>query len=279
MELGPDVDYLLGGGVLDTLGIWFHHGLKVFICRSCQVCLTTEVLKGHCKARHQVVLPTGEAAAELQAFIERHGAYKRPEEVCLPQPRGPAVEGLAVPQSGFACGVRGCMYSVKDEGCMKRHERSQHMLGLLQALTRRKCMVQSLFQGIGKAYFEVVASEKQAGRSDLLEALSRVGASPDGGVGEDAAIATDKGRTPPALLRITGWAEHWPEVRASRALREKALALKGKRKEDELGGILQGLAAVVDQIFERGRSVLEGRGCKLTAQKMLMYGASIPSEG
>ena len=62
-------------------------------------------------------------------------------------------------------------------------------------------------------------------------------------------------------------------------LREKALALKGKHKEDELGGILQGLAAVVDQIFERRRSVLEGWGCKLTAQKMLMYGASIPSEG
>ena len=76
---------------------------------------------------------------------------------------------------------------------MKRHERSQHMLGPLQALTRQKCMVQSLFQGIGKAYFEVVASEKKAGRSDLLEALSRVGASPDGGVDKDVAIATDKG--------------------------------------------------------------------------------------
>ena len=78
------------------------------------------------------------------------------------------------------------MYSVKDKGCMKRHKQSQHMLGPLQALTHRKCMVQSLFQGIRKAYFKVVASEKKAGRLDLLEALSRVGASPDGSVDEDA---------------------------------------------------------------------------------------------
>ena len=117
---------------------------------------------------------------------------------------------------------------------MKRHEQSQHMLGLLQALTHRKCMVQSLFQGIGKAYFEVVASEKKPSRLDLLEVLSQVGASPDGGVDEDVPITTDKGQTLLVLLRITGWAEHWPEVRASWVLREKV------------------------------------QGCKLTAQKMLM---------
>ena len=56
------------------------------------------------------------------------------------------------------------------------------------------------------------------------------------------------------------------------------MALKEKRKEDELGGILQGLAVAVNGVFKHGWLVLEGQGCKLMAQKMLIYGANIPSE-
>ena len=67
---------------------------------------------------------------------------------------------------------------------------------------------------IGKYWTLVVASEKNRNRdgSDLLDALNWVGVSPDRGMDSEAAITTDKGWTPPALLRVTGWAEHWPEV-------------------------------------------------------------------
>lgn len=81
------------------------------------------------------------------------------------------------------------------------------------------------------------------------------------------------------LLRITGWADHLPDAWASRMLHARALALKAKWTVGEIGGILRGLEVAVDVCFERGRTVLNGRASKLTALKMLMHGANIPSEG
>ena len=49
-----------------------------------------------------------------------------------------------------------------------------------------ECTVQSLFQGVGKAYFEVVAVRQ--GGPDLLEALCHVGISQDRGTNGEAAI-------------------------------------------------------------------------------------------
>lgn len=274
--LQPGVDYLQGGGLLDALGIWFHHGLKLFVCRACQVCLTSEVVKGHCKAQHHVAI--GDAATEaFRAFCEQHQVHKRPEDAALPCPGGPAVQGLPPPEAGLACGIPGCLYSVKDLGTMAKHERNQHGRAPLHEHMHRPCKVQTLFQGLGKAYFEVQPEAKEPEGSRLRDALSKVGASSDGS--GEAAIATDQDRTPPALLRVTGWNDHLPDVRAKRTLRANALALKAKRKADELGGILPGLDAAVDKVFERGRTVLNGRSSKLTVLKLLMHGEDIPSEG
>ena len=93
-----------------------------------------------------------------------------------------------------------------------------------------------------------------------------------------ATIATDRDRTPPALLRVTGWGDYLPQVCASRVLRGKALALKGRLKAEELGGILQPLPVVVDALFKLGRTLLDGHSSKLTALKIIIHGANIPSE-
>ncbi|KAI9568143.1 hypothetical protein HD554DRAFT_2038970 [Boletus coccyginus] len=274
--LQPGVDYLQGGGVLDALGVWFHHALKVFICRACQICLTSEAVKGHCKGQHQATIT--EAVTEaLQAFCARHKVHRRPEEAVLPHPGGPAVQALPPPEAGLACGVAGCLYSVKDEASMRKHERREHGRAPLQAFTYRPSKLQTLFQGVGKTYFEVEVEAMKARSLHLRDALKRVGVSLDE-VGE-AAIATDKDRTPPPLLRVTGWADHLPEVRANRTLRADALALKAKRKAEELGGILPRLEAAVDQIFESGRTILNGHSSKLTVLKFLIHGENVPSEG
>ncbi|KAH0826859.1 hypothetical protein J3R83DRAFT_4395 [Lanmaoa asiatica] len=138
------------------------------------------------------------------------------------------------------------------------------------------CSIQTLFNGVGKAYFKVEESLKEATDQSLYEALSRLGESADAQVWSSV---TDKGRTPPALLKVTGWLEHLPQVRDSRRLREAALALKDKHKDGELGGILSGLDKAVDRHFERGRTVLDGHGSRLTLLKTIIYGSNIPSEG
>ena len=75
---------------------------------------------------------------------------------------------------------------------MKKHERSQHGKGPLQALVYWERTVRSLFQGVGKAYFEVVAVRQEGGGPDLLEALRHMGISQDRGTNGEAAIAIDK---------------------------------------------------------------------------------------
>ncbi|KAG6369839.1 hypothetical protein JVT61DRAFT_13396 [Boletus reticuloceps] len=276
--LSPLIDYLEGGEVLDKLGIWFHLGLNVFICRSCQVCLTFDVLKGHLKAQHKHVVPRQDLE-DLQVFLHDRHVYDRPEEVPLPSPGGPPVQGLCAPQHGFTCQMRGCAYASKSEEVMKRHDVAAHGLVYPQERRYRDCKVQALFNSVGRVFFQIQDElpNETKDESLLRAALLDVGAtwSADG----TAAIATDKDRTPPALLRVTGWGEHLPSVRASRALRAKTLALKDKLKADELGGILQGLPVAVDGLFQLGRTLLNGHSSKLTALKVVIHGASIPSEG
>lgn len=180
--------------MLDVLGIWFHHELNLFICRACQVCLTWDVVKGHCKGHHQLAI-SPQALEELQVFGQHHQVYRHPEEVPLPQPGGPVVQGLSALEMGFACGTTGCRYSVKDEGRMRKHQQSEHRQGgPMQPLTHRICQVQTLFQGIGKAYFEVnlkgSMNDSEGQCELLLQALKQVGVSSDRD--QEAAIAMDK---------------------------------------------------------------------------------------
>ncbi|KAG6371993.1 hypothetical protein JVT61DRAFT_9012 [Boletus reticuloceps] len=275
--LSPLIDYLEGGGVLDRLGVWFHCGLKVFICRPCRVGLTSEVLKGHLKAQHKHAI-AGKDWEDLQTFLCRVHVFGRPEDVPLPSPGGPAVQGLGAPEPGFACRMRGCAYAVKSEEVMKKHQCGEH--GLVHPLEKRysPCNLQALFNSVGKVFFQVLdglARDKDVALRHM--ALLDVGMSWN--VDGTAAIATDKDRTPPALLRVTGWADYLPQVRASRGLRAKALALKDRLKPDELGGILQGLAEAVNGLFRLGQTLLNGRSSKLTALKIIIHGANIPSEG
>ena len=74
----------------------------------------------------------------------------------------------------------------------------------------RVCKVQKLFQDLGKAYFEVQLEAKEPKGSCLWDALNKVGASSDRN--GEVVIATNQDRTPPALLRMTGWNDHLPNI-------------------------------------------------------------------
>lgn len=274
--LDPRGDYLEGGTVLDRLGLWYHTRLSVFICRSCKIALTSGMLKGHLRAQHTHAV-AGKDLGDLAALTQHYQVYSHPEDVPLPSPGGPAVQGLHAPQPGFACHITGCTYASKSEEVMKKHHRTDHHLGRLYDKQYRPCAIQALFNSIGKVFFEVRDILPNENDIAILQAaLMDVGTSCNDGT---AVIATDKDRTPPALLRVTGWGDYLPQVRASRTLRERALALKDRLKADELGSILQVLPAAVNGLFKLGRTLLDGHSSKLTALKVIIHGANIPSEG
>ncbi|KAG6379836.1 hypothetical protein JVT61DRAFT_10385 [Boletus reticuloceps] len=99
ISLNPLVDYLEGGSVLDKLGVWFHLGLSMFICCSCHVALTSEVLKGHLKAQHQHPM-TAEDAEDLQSFLCHHHIFGHSEDVPVPCPGGRWSRACVLPSPG-----------------------------------------------------------------------------------------------------------------------------------------------------------------------------------
>lgn len=88
--LQPKVNYLQGSEVLDVLGIWLYHALKIFIYQACRVRLMLKVVKGHYKGQHQAAI-TDAVTEALQAFCEQNQVHKWAEEVALPSPGGPVV--------------------------------------------------------------------------------------------------------------------------------------------------------------------------------------------
>ncbi|KAN0086305.1 hypothetical protein V8E55_007439, partial [Tylopilus felleus] len=171
----------------------------------CQVALTSDVFKGHRKAQHAHTI-TGKDSEDLQAFLHCHHVYARPEDVSLPSPGGPIVQGLCPPQPGFTCQIAGCTYAAKSEDVIKKHKRTKHAPGHLHQGRYCPCNIQALFNSVEKAFFQV--SDALLNKKDpiLLQlALLDVGTSfnADG----TAAVTTDKDRTPPALLRVTSWAD------------------------------------------------------------------------
>ncbi|KIK75614.1 hypothetical protein PAXRUDRAFT_18839 [Paxillus rubicundulus Ve08.2h10] len=255
VRLDPEVDYLVGGGMLYLNGLWLHQGLNVFICRSCEACLTLDGLQGHRNAQHKDAISQADVDA-LQAAIKDDGICKGRSDMVLPFPGSPVIQGLQPAVPGFACRAQGCCYCMKDEGSMLKHNRKAHGGGPLATVTHRPCKVQTLFHGdLGTALDQLVSSVMNGGN-----------------------VTPDATCTPDALLRVTGWEDFMPEARGQKKKREVLMALKDKHSPEELDGLLSRLSLTVNLHFEAGWVVLDRHGCRFTVLKTLIHGANIPSE-
>ncbi|KAG1718517.1 hypothetical protein EDB19DRAFT_1920484 [Suillus lakei] len=63
--LMPSTDYLKSNEVLDALGVCMHMALKILICYSCGVALTSEMVAGHRKNHH----PSYKARSSLPVVL------------------------------------------------------------------------------------------------------------------------------------------------------------------------------------------------------------------
>ena len=158
-------------------------------------------LKGHLRAQYTHAV-AGKDLGDLAAFTQHYQVYSCPEDVLLPSPGGPAIQGLHAPQPGFACHITGCTYASMSEEVMKKHQQTDHHLGHLYDKQYCSCVIQALFNSIGKVFFKVRDILPNKNDIAILQAaLMDVGTSCNDGT---AVIATDKDQTSPALLRVTG---------------------------------------------------------------------------
>ena len=70
-----------------------------------------------------------------------------------PKPGGPLVPGIMPPVEGYACNA--CKYRVVDLGSIVRHWKLKHGGNPSGQTQSQKALVQCIFPGIGKVYFEV----------------------------------------------------------------------------------------------------------------------------
>ena len=276
VELAPQADYLIGMGILDRLGLFVHRQLLVFICRECEVALTSTMVVGHLSVMHDHKT-TEKEKVELHEMCSQHKIYERPEEVPIPKPGGPPVQGIAPPVSGLTCSAAAdCRYSVRDMQAMLKHGREKHGRGLTTNALYRPSTIQALFRGVGHIYFEVDDTLTSSSNIDLRAYLKRDFLPKSS---TDEVITQQSDRDRPPLLKITLWDLFLPQIREDIAQRKQARGIKEKHTAHEHGGIFVSLEKAVKLHHEVAKAQLERHCQRFTLAKVLVNGAKFsPSQ-
>ncbi|KAI9461354.1 hypothetical protein HD554DRAFT_2176321 [Boletus coccyginus] len=269
----------MGGGILDSLGLWFHCTLNILLCCDYKVALTSQMVFGHCKNHHSHSIAPNILEAFI-AFCGKKEVFMKPEEVVLPKPRGPPVEGISDPVDGYCCTTeRECPYSMKDCSSMQCHNREKHRSVVMSDICLRAAKVQTLFTAVGKVYFEVIplAVSPQSGYGGLKATVNRVLPALNDILEESCPTSED--REPPPLIRAMAWDKFLPELHANRRMCNPVITLKDWHKENEHGGIFVRLQCTITTYGNLAASCLDGHLQKMTIAKVLIYGQAIPATG
>lgn len=267
---------MIYGEILDRLGFCMHAKLLVLICRQCEVGVCSQAALGHMKNQHGVT-PSREDKEAFKVFCREHGVYERPEQVPIPQAGGPPVRGIAAPVPGYSCRADpfNCRYSVRDFQTLLKHARVQHGQGLAHGTDRDETMVQTIFQGVGRQYFEVDVDATAVSDVDMRDYL-RLQFLPS--VKGDPVLAAGSDRDRPPLLQITMWDKFHEEIRKDTEERKAAWRIKQKHLTAEHGGILNSLDKVVREHHSRAKKFLQEQPHAFTAAKVLLNGPGFSPE-
>ncbi|KAG6370233.1 hypothetical protein JVT61DRAFT_12388 [Boletus reticuloceps] len=136
-------------------------------------------------------------------------------------------------------------------------------------------MVQTIFQALGRLYFEVDTTATIVSDLDMREYL-RLQFLPS--VKEDPIFAAGSDRDRPPLLKITLWDEFQGEIRRDGEQRKAAWRIKQKHKPTEHGGILKSLDDVVTEHHSRAKKLLQEMPHAFTIAKVLLNGPGFSPE-
>ena len=267
---------MIYGEILDRLGLCLHAKLLVLICRQCEVGVCSEAALGHAKNQHGVTTRREEQDA-FRAFCKEHKVCGRPEQAPIPKAGGPPVRGIATPVPGYSCRADplNCRYSVRDLQTLLKHARMQHGQGLAHDTDREETMVQTIFQGVGRQYFEVDVSATAKSDLDMRDYL-RLQFLPS--VKGDPVLTADSDRDRPPLLKITMWDEFHEEIRKDAEQRKAAWRIKQKHLPTEHGGILHSLDKVAREHHSRAKNFLQEVPHAFTVAKVLLNGPGFSPE-
>ncbi|KAF8131379.1 hypothetical protein EV363DRAFT_1329892 [Boletus edulis] len=234
------------------------------------------VALGHAKNQHGV-LTSREEKKVFEAFCKDHRVCERPEQAPIPLAGGPPVRGIAAPVPGYSCRADplNCRYSVRDFQTLLTHARLRHRQGLALNTDRAETMVQTIFQGVGRQYFEVDVTATAESNLDLRDYL-RLQFLPS--VKGDPILAAGSDRDRPPLLKITMWDEFEEEIRKDGEQRKAAWRIKQKHAPTELGGILKSLDEVVREHHSHVKKLLEETPHAFTVAKVLLNGPGFSPE-
>ena len=276
IELLPEENDVIRGGILDGLGLCMHVKLLVLICRRCEVGVCSEAALGHVKNQHGITTSREEKEA-FKAFCKERGVCERPEQAPIPQAGGPPVRGIAAPVSGYSCRADplSCRYSVCDFQALLKHARIQHGQGLAHDTDREATMVQTMFQGVGRQYFEVDVDATPESDLDMRDYL-RLQFLPS--VKGDPILTAGSDRDRPPLLKITMWDEFQEDIRKDPEQRKAAWRIKQKHSPAEHGGMLDSLDKVVREHHNRAKKFMENMPHAFTIAKVLLNGPGFSPE-
>ncbi|KAG2121470.1 hypothetical protein DEU56DRAFT_918156 [Suillus clintonianus] len=276
VSLLPSVDYLMSNEVLDALGVCLHSGLKILLCLTCRVALTSGMLVGHRKKFHCFYRAPTAALQALLEFCSESDVYEKPEHVKLPTAGGPPVQLISDPSDGLACTASlDCTYAVKDLQTMQRHGREKHSTRRLEKIYHRPCQVQQIFTGVGNSYFEIRQNIVPGSRPDV-KMIIQTQFLPTLDIALVVPADTERERTP--LMRFMGWDKFLLNVRMNPVQRRAADDIKKKHTVEEHGGLITRLAATVREHMEKASTILDGHPHRFSLSKLLLYGRDIPRD-
>ncbi|KAG6380518.1 hypothetical protein JVT61DRAFT_8682 [Boletus reticuloceps] len=270
IKLLPEENEVTYGKIFDRLGLCLHKKLLVLICRQCEMGVGSADALGHATKQHGAAI-SGEERKVFRAFCAEHKVCQLPEQAPIPQAGGPPVKGIAAPVSGYSCRADplNCRYSVRDWQTLLKHARLQHGQGLANNTVRAETMVQTIFRGVGRQYFEVDVTATAESDLDMRDYL-RLQFLPSVKCSTLLEAGSDRDRPP--LLRLTMWDEFEEGIRKDGEQRKAAWGIKQKHAPSELGGILKSLDDVVREHLRQAQKLLHDTPHAFTVAKVLLNG-------
>lgn len=153
-------------------GICVHVTLRVLICIDCKQCIVPGHVPGHMWKQHGIKI---EDLDGLTIDIQKYRIIVLPQDVVVPAPGGPPVEGIRI-QTGFGCRFAHCGYACPLLDSMRRHIRDTHKG--CNTMTKDEMIdsnkeIQTLFSTISRKFFTVNSGLSKVPMCDPFAKLLR----------------------------------------------------------------------------------------------------------
>ncbi|KAG1846986.1 hypothetical protein DFJ58DRAFT_843305 [Suillus subalutaceus] len=264
-------DYLLSSTLMDSLGIFMHTALRIFICKGCRKCLTADMVAGHRKEKHKQSLTVSQRSS-LATYVEENKIYHRQEQVIIPGSGGPPVQLIASPRKAFLClSSPDCDYVVCDKATMQKHAKNVHSQSSKDLLRCKEIHAQQLFDSVGRTYFMVDPNDSLQNK-DLAKVLNDTFV-PSLYVPVVQPSLSPEERRP--LIKAMSWDVFMPNLRSDPAQVKAIQKLKEKHSPAECHGVLSALKDLMQAHMDMAATILDGNPHKLTLAKALLNGSNV----